>query len=488
MIDKEKSDLKQKVTKKKVGVFPKIFAYTMLLVLLICAAAVFIFSREFLSFYRAEQRRIFTSSLQPMISYIEEKPRSPQEITETASVFANNNQSFIFRISTEDGIIFSTPFPEELSENNSFVTVNLASSDSYPVLTRFFNFTADVFNRTETDGYELPDGIVSRESVHDENPASLQMLRLLRNGSDEITETGIYTYNITGYASGNIDYTNLIKRILLALAIMLAIAVLGAVLFAKKITKPLEDEITRRSVIEENQRLFFSAASHELKTPIASARALVEGMIAGIGDYKNHPKYLHECLNTLDTQGRLVSEILDIVKLSDYDTELTQEKINLGRLGNSVLNEYRPLAENKNILIRGEFPDIDVNVDKILLRKVFSNIIANAVQNTKENEEIIIKTEKCKKTRGERLCIINTGVHIPFDILTRLFEPFYRQDAARTPSGQSGLGLAIVKKALDRMNLKFALENTEESVLRETALEAPAAKLPAVLFWIELPL
>jgi two-component system sensor histidine kinase VanS len=469
MIDKEKSDLKQKVTKKKAGVFPKIFAYTMFLVLLICAAAVFIFSREFLSFYRAEQRRIFTSSLQPMISHIEEKPRSPQEITEIASAFANNNQSFIFRISTEDGIIFSTPFPEELSENNSFVTVNLASSDSYPVLTRFFSFTADVFNRTETDGYELQGGIIPRENASDENPGNLQRLRLLRNGSDEITETGIYTYNITGYASGNIDYTNLIKRILLALAIMLAIAVLGAVLFAKKITKPLEDEITRRSVIEENQRLFFSAASHELKTPIASARALVEGMIAGVGDYKDHPKYLRECLDTLDTQGNLVSEILDIVKLSDNETELTFENINLRDLGYSSLYEYRSLAENKNITIKGEFPDYIISADRVLLYKVFSNIIANAVQNTPAGGEIRITSEKNKNIY---LGILNTGVKIPNDVLSRLFEPFYRQDNARTRGIQTGLGLTIVKKALDRMNIKFALENTDEGVL----------------FWMELPL
>ena len=69
--------------------------------------------------------------------------------------------------------------------------------------------------------------------------------------------------------------------------------------------------------MEENQRLFFSAASHELKTPIAATEALIEGMIANIGDYRNHPKYLRECLKNLDAQNLLVSEILELVKFSD---------------------------------------------------------------------------------------------------------------------------------------------------------------------------
>ena len=126
-------------------------------------------------------------------------------------------------------------------------------------------------------------------------------------------------YIFTGYNSdtGIIDYGDLISRSFLAILLMLVIAVFGAILITKKVTKPLEDEIIRERAMEENQRLFFSAASHELKTSIAAARALVEGMIAGVGDYKDHRKYLRECLKTLDSQARLVSEILEIVKLSE---------------------------------------------------------------------------------------------------------------------------------------------------------------------------
>jgi len=421
---------KKALKQKKSRVFPKVFAYTILLVMLICVSAVIIFSREFISFYRAEQRRIYTTAFQPILTTIQTVTTSKEDIIAAARLFAGENESVKFVI-------------QEFEGDTLFSTVDITGS----------------FNEDNLDGLNIR----FAGSFNDAEGKVINQYRLIgySNISDNI---------------GN-GLTVLARRIMLALAMMLGIAVFGAVLFAKRITKPLEDEIVRRRIMEENQRLFFSAASHELKTPIASARALVEGMIAGVGDYSDHPKYLRECLNTLDSQGHLVSEILDIVKLSDNETELTFENFDLAEFGNAVLNDYRQLAENKDIIICGEFPHITLNTDRQLFKKVLSNLIANAVQNTQKGHEIRIFTEENKKPR---LCILNTGAHIPEDVLTRLFEPFYRQDTARTRSGQTGLGLAIVKKALDRMRFKFVLENTDEG--------EPPTKLPAVVFRIELPL
>jgi len=413
---------KKALKQNKSKVFPKIFAYTILLVMLICVSAVIIFSREFISFYRAEQQRIFATAFQPILTTIQTVTSSREDIFAAARLFAGENESVKFIIQEyEGGSLFST-----------------------------FDITGS-FDEDNLDGLNVR----FAGSFNDAEGRIINQYRLIgySNISDNI---------------GN-GLTVLARRIMLALAMMLGIAVFGAVLFAKRITKPLEDEIVRRRIMEENQRLFFSAASHELKTPIASARALVEGMIAGVGDYNDHPKYLRECLNTLDSQGHLVSEILDIVKLSDNEIELTQEIFNLEELGDSVLNEYRPLAEIKDIVIKGGFPDVVISTDRHLFRKVLSNIIANAVQNTQKGGEIRIFFGKNKKTL---LCVLNTGAHIPEDVLPQLFEPFYRQDTARTRRGQTGLGLAIVKKALDRMRFKFALENTDDGVI----------------FWIELPL
>jgi len=422
-------------------IFLKIFTYTVFLVLLICLTAVLLFWRQFLSFFRAEQVRQLSTSFQPIIDSITYMGRTPEEMVDIARAFAENNQSFKFQIQGEDGDVL-------------FTTGNFDDKPVGPfsgIKIRLVNISRDQIQR----GQIPPGGQIQREQRGN-----------ARN-----------SFVLIGYGS-QIDYRALILRSLLGVSIMLAIAVLGAFVFAWKITKPLEDEIIRERTIEENQRLFFSAASHELKTPIAAARALVESMIAGVGDYKDHPKYLRECLKSLDSQAHLVSEILEIVKLSDTaaglaDTDSTDAQsqatsLDLADLGGTVLAEYRPLAEQRGLLIQGDFPHVSVKANRNLLQRVLSNVIANAVQNTQEGGTIRIEAAEGKNLR---LSITNTGARIPEEVISRLFEPFYRLDTARTRHGsQSGLGLVIVKKALDRMGFPFALENSSEGVV----------------FWVEL--
>jgi len=407
--------------KKGQRIFIKIFTYTVFFVLLISLTAALLFSRQFLSFYRSEQERQLSESFKPILVTITEKGRTPEETAEIARAFADNNQSFSFQIKEKDGNVLFATFSYkygELSGSSNQITI-------------------------------LPSTVIS-----DLIPKG----QILGDARNDLV--------LVGYGP-QIDYGALVLRLLLGVLVMLAVAVLGAFIFARKITKPLEDEIIRERTIEENQRLFFSAASHELKTPIAAAKALVESMIAGVGDYKDHPKYLRECLKTLDSQTHLVSEILEIVKLSDADSQSTS--LDLADLGRTVLAEYRPLAEQRGLLIQGDFPGVSVKADWNLLQRVLSNVIANAVQNTQEGGTIRIEA---KEGKNLRLSITNTGAQIPEEDIPRLFEPFFRLDTARTRHGsQSGLGLAIVKKALDRMGFSFALENSSEGVV----------------FWVELP-
>jgi two-component system sensor histidine kinase VanS len=416
---------------KSPRIFIKIFTYTVFFVLLICLTAALLFSRQFLSFYRTEQERQLSESFQPILITITEKGRTPEEMADIARTFADSNQSFRFQIQEKDGdVLFAT---------GNFKVGGLPDSSHEIVI----------------GTYTVMSGTIPGEQKG--------------NAKNDLV--------FTGYGP-QINYNALVLRLLLGVSIMLAIAVLGAFIFARKITKPLEDEILRERTIEENQRLFFSAASHELKTPIAAARALVESMIAGVGDYKDHPKYLRECLRTLDSQAHLVSEILEIVKLSDAnagtasdglaDTESQTTSLDLADLGRTVLAEYRPLAEQRGLLIQGDFPSVSIKANRNLLQRVLSNVIANAVQNTPEGGTICIEAVEGKNLR---LSITNTGARIPEEDISRLFEPFYRLDTARTRHGtQSGLGLVIVKKALDRMGFPFALENSSEGVV----------------FWVEL--
>ncbi|MDR1536544.1 MAG: ATP-binding protein [Clostridiales bacterium] len=106
-----------------------------------------------------------------------------------------------------------------------------------------------------------------------------------------------------------------------------------------------------------------------------------------------------------------------------------------------------------------------------MFKKVLSNILLNAVQNTPAGSELRVWSEPIDEQC--RLFVLNTGVWIDDAVLPKIFDPFYRMDKSRScKKGRSGLGLTIVKKALETMDARFALENTPEGVL----------------FWMEFPI
>jgi two-component system sensor histidine kinase VanS len=415
-------------------IFTSVFLYIMLLLVLMTGGTALLFARQFTAFYREEQMRRLAAAFQPVMNRLEGK--TPEEIVAIAEKFSRANESLFFMIEDADGnVLFSTVETPENGEGNA-PPMRIRRQREVRTLIR-------VLRTSEASGGtagSVPDGTAS--------------------------------YILSGAAliPPKSNDSALIYKSVTVLALMLALGIAGAVLFAKRVTKPLEDEVERERRMEENQRTFFSAASHELKTPIAAASALVEGMIANVGDYKDHPTYLRECLKTLQAQNKLVSEIVEIVKLSDDNGAPVFEAVNCKALTDSLCAEYQALAGWNGQTLTSDVPDRTVHADKHLLRRALSNVVSNAVQNTPENGRIRIFGAVISSAKPDgktlRLSVLNAPAHIAPDTLDRLFEPFYRGDQARNRSaGRSGLGLTIVKKALDRMNIPFSLRNTADGVL-----------------------
>ena len=437
---------------KRRGIFFKVFTYTTIFLILIVCVTVGLFSQQFLSFYSSSQIRQLNFYYQGLYNQLQGK--TVDEAIETAEQFYANNQSFSFYIAdNEDTIIFSTP---------------------------------------NIDPNIIPD---------------LNNFRII------MTVDRQYTLCATNKGMAKTDYGSLIFKSLLALFCMLAIGIIGTFVFARQITKPikqladatkkmancedvpfspersdevgdlardvyamydkLKDEILREKEMEETQRDFFSAASHELKTPIAATGVLLEGMLENVGDYKNHSKYLRECIKLTDAQSRMISEILEIVKLNDGKILPAPEKIELERMVADLLPDFQTLAKASGQRIISNINEGEtIFADPKMIKKVLSNVILNAIQNTPKGGEIRIWTESAATDRGGRLCILNTGAKIDDTVLLRLFEPFYRMDKARSrKDGRSGLGLTIVQKALEAMKIDYSLENSPDGVL----------------FWFDLP-
>ena len=228
--------------------------------------------------------------------------------------------------------------------------------------------------------------------------------------------------------------------------------------------RQLTADVKKFQSLEEQRRNFFSAVSHELKTPLTILKGQIENMMLGYGDYQNHEKYLPELFETTEDMECLIREILSISKMESMNLTDTLQDISLLTTICHAIDVLTPIADEKDISIhQGIEEDVIVSVNKNLWDKVLSNIIGNAIRHSPCGENIYISCEK-----GETLRVLNTGVTISGDDLPNMFTPFYRADKSRSrATGGSGLGLYIVKTILDLHGMTYRIQNTSKGVAFE---------------------
>lgn len=232
----------------------------------------------------------------------------------------------------------------------------------------------------------------------------------------------------------------------------------------KKANAELEADIEREKKLEQEQLDFFSAASHELKTPITIIKGQLEGMLLGIGAYKDREKYLSRSLGVTQTLESMVYDLLTISRLQTSDSDFKTENLDCVPLIWKYLSDTEDLIVDKDLQINTHFSKpITVNANKILMENVFSNLIGNAVKYSPPKAVINITVQK--QQSNYLFSIENYGTHIPEEAIPKLFEAFYRVDTSRSrQTGGSGLGLYIVQKILQQHNSNCSVRNTENGV------------------------
>ena len=224
----------------------------------------------------------------------------------------------------------------------------------------------------------------------------------------------------------------------------------------------LQDDIEKEREHERRRRDFFTAVSHELKTPVTILKGELDGMILKVGKFKDRDKYLQEAYKTSESIERLVREMMTLAKLDAISLKLV--KINLSQMINHVVELYEPIAQQKQINVKIE-NDIAVYIhaDQTQMSTVISNVISNAVKHSPDGQ--VIKINLMKENKNCVLTVENKGVQIDESEFPKLWEPFYRTDKSRSrDTGGSGLGLYIVKTILDMHGFSYKLANSESGV------------------------
>ena len=226
----------------------------------------------------------------------------------------------------------------------------------------------------------------------------------------------------------------------------------------------LRGEVARERELDRQRMAFFSAASHELKTPVTILKGQLAGMLEGVGVYQDRDKYLLRSLQTTGRMERLIGEMLSISRMESGSAAVRQEPVDLSALMAQQLALDRELLEQRGQqLVSALTPGITVPADASLLGKAVGNLLSNASRYSPEGAEIRVW---CGRLEGRpALSVENTGARISGDALPHLFEAFYREEGSRNRStGGSGLGLYLVKMILDRHGAECAIENTKDGV------------------------
>ena len=233
----------------------------------------------------------------------------------------------------------------------------------------------------------------------------------------------------------------------------------------KSVNEKLQADIERERALEQAQLDFFSAVSHELKTPITVIKGQTEGMILNIGDYQDRNKYLMRSLEIINTMESMVQEILTVSRMKSSKVGLRKESIQFSDMLKQEYALFEDLIVQKGIEWNESIiPNLCVVGDKALLQKAINNLVSNAIAYSPAGSSIYLTA--FAEEGSVQFLLENTGVHIPDSELPKLFDAFYRVEHSRNKrTGGSGLGLYIVKTILEQHQVKYRIENTNRGVL-----------------------
>jgi two-component system phosphate regulon sensor histidine kinase PhoR len=210
-------------------------------------------------------------------------------------------------------------------------------------------------------------------------------------------------------------------------------------------------DITALRKLERIRRDFVANVSHEFRTPLTAIQGFSETLIAGaINDPINRDRFLAIILDHSRRLARLTEDLLRLSEMDAERLELEIRRVSVSQLVESCYETAQRRATEKGLLLSLRLPGSipDVAGDTRRLQEVLQNLLDNAIQYTLPAGKIVLSAET--KNDEVILTVSDTGMGIPQSDQPRIFERFYRVDAARSrEAGGTGLGLAIAKHLIE---------------------------------------
>jgi signal transduction histidine kinase len=209
----------------------------------------------------------------------------------------------------------------------------------------------------------------------------------------------------------------------------------------------LEASVAKEQELIQTRGELVSAVSHDLRTPLASIRAMLESVIDGVvEDQDTVHRYLRNTLAEVENLGRLVDDLFEVARMDAGMLQLHIEEASLQDLTSDTLESMSAQAAARNLRLHGsvEEPIAPVVMDLRRVQRVLYNLVQNSIRHTPPDGTINITA---RDTGSQvQVEVADTGAGIPEQDSGRLFERSYRIDPSRSrTSGGAGLGLSIAK-------------------------------------------
>lgn len=287
-----------------------------------------------------------------------------------------------------------------------------------------------------------------------------------------------YRYKLRETEDGKIivlfDRTDEISTLRRLLFILLGIFVLAlgvifllSLLLSKWAVIPIEDAWNR-------QRVFFSNASHELKTPLTVINANLDVITSNPDDtVAGQGKWFGYIRCEAEKMSRLINEMLYLSREERTDNPPVMAEVDLSEAAEGACLAMEALAfERGKVICSDIHSGITVNGDREGLVRMINILIDNAVNHSSEHSDINVSLKKSRKNKV-KLTVSNKGTPIPPEELERIFDRYYRTDTSRSSStGGFGLGLAIAKTVAEKHGGSITAKSDENRTAFTVTLNA----------------
>lgn len=220
-------------------------------------------------------------------------------------------------------------------------------------------------------------------------------------------------------------------------------------------------DVTEREQREKLRREFSANVSHELKTPLTSISGFAELMSQGLVPPDKVREFSLDIQKECTRLTNLVEDIIDLSRLEEGGGDMTWEDIDLYTLCDDVLQSLEPVAKRQTVTLRLAGESLQVHGVYQVLREMIYNLCDNAIKYNRSGGSVTVTV--ARSAGRASVTVADTGIGIPYEDQSRVFERFYRVDKSHSRAiGGTGLGLSIVKHAAALHGAEIKLQSQPE--------------------------